>query len=134
LLGLVLVACGVMALLLAAIGIYGLVAYAVAQRTREIGIRIALGASPREILAMVVRQGMTLVAWGLALGLLLSYGLTRAFSAWLVEAELLFGVAATDPVTFAGVPLLLALAALAACCMPAMRATRIDPLEALRYE
>ena len=134
LLGLVLVACGVMALLLAAIGIYGLVAYSVAQRTREIGIRIALGAAPREIVSIVVRQGMTLVAWGLGLGLFLSYGLTRALSAPLLEGELLFGVAATDPLTFAGVPLLLALAALAACAMPAIRATRIDPLEALRYE
>ena len=132
--GLLLGTCGVMALLLATIGIYGLVSYSVAQRTREVGIRIALGALRTEILRMVLRQGMALVIFGLALGLALSFALTRVLTSSLFAKELLFGVSATDAVTFAGVTLLLALVALAACAVPALRATRVDPVVALRYE
>jgi predicted permease len=134
LLGMVLGACGVMALLLATIGIYGLVAYAVAQRTREVGIRMALGAMRKEILKLIVGQGMALVAGGLVLGLLLSVALTRVLASALFESELLFGVSATDSLTFAGVTILLAFVALVACYVPALRATNIDPIAALRHE
>jgi putative ABC transport system permease protein len=134
LLGIVMAACGVMALLLATVGVYGIVTYSVAQRTREVGIRIALGALRREILTMIVGQGMKVVAWGLALGLLLSVALTRVLTSSLFEIELLFGVTATDSLTFVGVTMLLALIALVACAVPAIRATRVDPIDALRYE
>ena len=134
LLGLLLGVCGVVALLLATIGIYGLVSYSVAQRTREVGIRIALGALRTEILRMVVGQGMALVAWGLMLGLVLSFALTRVLTSSIFAKELLFGVSATDSLTFTGVTTLLALVALAACAVPALRATRVDPVVALRYE
>jgi putative ABC transport system permease protein len=127
-------ACGVMALLLASLGIYGIISYSVAQRTRELGIRIALGALRKDILKMVVWQGMVLVVTGLALGLLLSIALTRVLTSSLLELELPFPVSATDPVTFASVTILLALVALVACFIPARRATEIDPIEALRYE
>ena len=133
-LGLFLGACGVMALLLAAIGIYGLVSYSVAQRTREVGIRLALGALPGQILKLIVGQGMVMVAWGLTLGLLLSLALTRVLSSSLFETTLLFGVSTTDALTFAGVTILLAFVALAACCLPALRATKVHPIDALRYE
>ena len=134
LLGFAMIACGVMALLLATIGVYGIVSYSVVQRTREVGIRMALGAIRTRILAMLVGQGMTLVGWGLALGLLLSFALTRVLTSDLFGTELLFGVTATDSLTFAGVTVILFAVALAACCIPAMRATRIDPVDALRYE
>ena len=119
---------GALALLLAAVGIYGLVSYTVAQRTHEIGIRVALGAGRREVLGMVIAQGMGLVAAGLAVGLALAWAATR------LMADQLYEVSATDPLTFAGVPLLLAAVALAANWLPAHRATQIDPLEALRAE
>jgi putative ABC transport system permease protein len=119
---------GALALVLAAVGIYGLVSYTVAQRTHEIGIRVALGAGSRAVQAMVIRQGMTLVAAGLAVGLVVSWAASRLVAAQLYE------VSATDPLTFAGVPLLLAAVALAANWLPARRATRVDPLEALRSE
>jgi macrolide transport system ATP-binding/permease protein len=134
LLGIVMAACGVMALLLATLGIYGVVSYSVAQREREVGIRIALGALHRDILRMVVGQGMILVGYGLAAGLLLGLALTRVLTSSLFESELLFGVSATDSLTFAGVTALLAFVALVACYVPARRATKVNLLSALRYE
>ncbi len=116
------------ALLLAAIGIYGVIGYSVAQRTREIGIRVALGAERRDILKLVVGQGMTLIFIGAALGLGLSLALTRV-----VQSQL-FGISATDPLTFGAIVLLLVAVALMACYLPARRATKVDPLVALRYE
>ena len=133
-LGVVMGACGVMALLLATLGIYGVVAYSVAQRTREVGIRMALGALQKDILKLVIGQGMMLVIVGLAFGLLLSVALTRLLTSSLVELELPFPVSATDPLTFTSVTVLLALVALIACYIPARRAAKIDPMEALRYE
>jgi predicted permease len=126
--------CGLMALLLAVIGIYGVVSYSVAQRTRELGIRMALGALRNDILRMVIWQGMVLVIVGLGIGLLLSLALTRVLTSSLVELELPLPVTATDPFTFVSVTFLLALVALVACYVPARRATRVDPIEALRYE
>ena len=117
-----------LALILATVGLYGVMAYSVAERTREIGIRIALGARRDGVLSMVVRQGMTLVAAGLALGLGAALGLGR-----LVE-RLLYGVAAVEPAILATTVLVLAAAALGACLLPARRASRVDPLVALRHE
>lgn len=119
---------GLLGLILAVVGIYSVVSYAAAQRTQEIGIRIAMGASPRDILNMVLRQGLTTVGIGLGAGLLLALAGTRVMSGLFV------GVKATDPLTFAVVVCLLTAIALSACWIPARRATRIDPLVALRYE
>jgi ABC-type antimicrobial peptide transport system permease subunit len=117
-----------LALLLAALGTYGVFSYSVAARARDIGVRIALGAGGRDILGMVLREGAILCALSLALGLPLAFALTRLLSSQL------YGVNATDPLTFALVVALLVGAALAASYVPAHRATKIDPLEALRYE
>ena len=130
--GLVLAAGGLMALLLATIGIYGTVSYSVAQRTREVGIRMALGAERADILRVVVGQGMAVVAWGLAFGLLLGAGLTWVLDHLPPDLSLLFGVSALDIGTFAVVTLLLAGVALIACYVPARRASRVDPGITLR--
>ncbi len=119
---------GVVALLLSAVGIYSVMAYSVSQRAHEIGIRIALGANTSHVVKLVVGRGMTLVLMGMAIGLAGAFGLTRLMSG------LLFGVSATDPLTFVGIPMLLAGVALAACLMPARRALKVDPMLALRHE
>jgi putative ABC transport system permease protein len=116
------------ALLLAAVGIYGVMSYTVAQRTQEIGIRVALGATPGSVLSMVVRQGMHLVGLGLAVGLVASLALTRLVS------SMLYGVSATDVPTFAAIAAVLAAVALVAIVIPARRATRVDPMLALRAD
>jgi ABC-type antimicrobial peptide transport system permease subunit len=116
------------ALLLIVIGIYGVVSYAVAQRTREIGIRMALGAEKTSILTMVLKQGLVLLTIGLAIGVAGAIGLTRFLSSYLYE------VSTTDPVTFVLVPLLITTVSMLACFIPARQAAKIDPMEALRYE
>lgn len=117
-----------LSLVLAGIGIYGVMADAVTQRTRELGIRMALGASSGDVLRLVVPQGLRVTLVGVACGLIASLAVTRMI------ASMLFGVSPTHAVTFTAVPLLLAAAALGTSYLPALRATRIDPMAALRYE
>jgi putative ABC transport system permease protein len=116
----------VSALLLAALGIYGVMAFVVSQRAQEFGIRLALGATPRNILGLAFRPGLILTATGAIVGLGASIVVTRLMS------SLLFGVSASDPMTFAVVPVLLGIVTMAACFIPARRATRVSPMEALK--
>jgi ABC-type antimicrobial peptide transport system permease subunit len=120
--------CGAMALLLAMVGVYGIVAYSVARRTREIGVRVALGARPGQIFGLIVREGGRVVALGLVTGLLAASAGTQLLG------SMLYGVSATDPLTFVAVPIALAMVALLASCLPALRALRLNPVAALRQE
>ena len=117
-----------LAIVIAAVGVYGVIAYSVSRRTHEIGVRMALGAQRGNILAMVLRQGMTPVAVGVGIGLLASYWLTRLLKSFLFE------VTPIDPATFVVVSVVLSAVALLACYIPARQATKVNPMEALRYE
>ena len=119
---------GVIAVLLASIGVYGVMAYAVTERTHEIGVRLALGAQPREILQLVLRRGLILTFVGLLIGLPLAFGVARLLS------NIIYGVSAADLVTFGGISALMCIIAFLACYIPARRAMQVDPMIALRYE
>jgi len=119
---------GVLALVLAAIGVYGVTSYTTNQRTHEIGIRLALGASRADVLRLILRRGILLTLLGLLIGLGMAFGVTRFMQ------SLLLGVSSTDALTFVGVALLLSAVVLVACFIPARRAMRVDPVQALRYE
>jgi putative ABC transport system permease protein len=117
-----------LALVLAAIGIYGVISYTVSRRTHEIGVRAALGAQPADVMKLILRQGILLLAIGLGIGSAASLAMSRIIS------SMLYDVSATDPATLAGVALLLSLVAMLACYIPARRATKVDPMGALRCE
>ena len=121
-------ALGMLGLLLALVGVYGVVSYSASQRKHEIGIRMALGAQPLQILQMVLRQGAGIIAIGLVVGLLATFAVAKGVGYFLI------GVSPTDPLTYVSVSSLLLLVALAACAVPAWRAMRLDPLAALRHE
>jgi len=125
---------GLLAQQLAAIGLFGVMAYAVSERTREIGLRMALGANRRDVLKMILRQGMTLTLLGVALGLAGAYGLAKYLESQLNLKSMLYGVQINDPLTYGVIAVLLTLVALLACWIPARRATKVDPLVALRHE
>src|SRR5215470_9863279 len=125
---------GLLAQQLASIGLYGVMAYSVSQRTNEIGIRMALGASQRDVLKMILRQGMVLTLVGVVLGLAGAYALTKSLGSWMNLTNMLYGVTASDPLTYVVIAVLLTIVALLACFIPARRATKIDPMVALRYE
>jgi ABC-type antimicrobial peptide transport system permease subunit len=122
------IAFGLVALVLSAVGLYSVMAYVVSQRTREVGIRMALGAQRSDVLRLMTKYGMSLAATGVGIGLLMAFGLARALS------SLLIGIGVYDITIFLAVPVLLAIVAAAACFFPARRATKVDPLVALRYE
>jgi len=119
---------GLLALVLAGIGIYGVMSFSVAQRTREIGIRVALGADQKNVLFLITGQGMKLAVMGVVIGLVAAFFATQAMTV------LLYGISPTDPLTFSLIPLILGAVALLACFIPAQRATKVDPMVAIRYE
>ena len=125
---------GLLAQQLASIGLFGAMAYAVSQRTREIGIRVALGADRGDVLRMILRQGMALALLGVALGLAGAYALTKYLESRMNLSRMLYGVQLSDPLTYGAIALSLLLVALVACCIPARRAMKVDPIVALRFE